>query len=685
MDLPADLCVDGEIDKESGLLCGLPEDISEARKHELTQAFTVNKWKWWYISPIDQLDNTKEDESTRGREVVKGMLKCIYMRRGMDTILQLPDHSDGSPWYVSPRDGIPPHHIETHALSYAALKPMVDKFMNDHFQDLAVSSGAAGPQSMAVTLSHGAQVQATLADEGGDDDGGNLDISLLRILNIASADFLSVMAMIREDAVAQMPADVVLEELVNIGEASGGPQRARKHIRDASHSQGVLTFGSAHTEAIMQGTGDFGLSYLQLLALGDDPYDFIPVERKSVLSRVLARSPVNTHVLALCCRRATEKERTLVMVSTPWQQLTLFAIMKKASLNVLSVRAGMTAAEKASAFSAFNDPTTNVNVLLLNTMVGAAGLNLHHSCNFGIQVQVPWSYGSSGQYLGRLVRLRQTKPVTWVILTVNDTAYNFLEHRACLKEVQALSATLKFGGPHLNTPFSRKLLSYEVLRVFWSQPFNRMTWEHAHPQHIQDFTSENSRTFGQFYSLLSSLLLETEKADLPDDWADILSAASSLKMALPLAYLKHCNGMLPEQLTWDEMRTVCDSAQSDPDVQEQTSDFTPTNEFGTVSKFKQHPLFSVRPDDDTAEGSGHQAEGSGHQAEGSGHQAEGSDDQAEGSDDQAENSAEETPSRRPRKRRSTSPVASHREKRPRHGTADALADFLSDGDEVDES
>ncbi|KAG8161541.1 hypothetical protein KVR01_008528 [Diaporthe batatas] len=203
MDLPADLCVDGEIDKESGLLCGLPEDISEARKRELTRAFTVSKWKWWYVSPMDQLDNTKEDESTRGREVVKGMLKCIYMRRGMDTILQSPNHSDGSPWYVSPRDGIPPHHIETHALSYAALKPMVDKFMNDHFQDLAVSSGAAGPQSMAVTLSHGAQVQATSADEGGEDDGGNLDISLLRILNMASADFLSVMAM---DCMACFPA-----------------------------------------------------------------------------------------------------------------------------------------------------------------------------------------------------------------------------------------------------------------------------------------------------------------------------------------------------------------------------------------------------------------------------------------------------------------------------------------------
>jgi hypothetical protein len=275
----------------------------------------------------------------------------------------------------------------------------------------------------------------------------------------------------------------------------------------------------------------------------------------------------------------------------------MFAIMKKGSLSVSSVRAGMTAAEKASVFAAFNDSGSNVDVLLLNTMVGAAGLNLHRSCNFGIQVQMPWSYGSSGQYLGRLVRLGQSQPVTWVILTVDNTAYNFLEHRACVKEVQALSAQLRFPG-HLSTPFTRKLLSYEVLRTLWSQPFNRLTWEFAHPCEAQDFTSGNSRKFGRFYSLLADLLLQTDKDDLPEDHKEIIMAANTLKIALPVAYLHQLGGKeLPDALTWEAVRAASDCAASDPAVKEMVKKITPDTEFGTVSKFKNTPLLGDGSDD----------------------------------------------------------------------------------------
>lgn len=327
MDLPADLGpIKTDLDVD-GFLVGLPASLSAHRKGELTRAFTERGWKWWKMSPNEQLANTKDDESGQGRLVVRGMLSCIGMRRGMDTILQLPNHADGTPWYVSPRDGIPPHHVETHALSYAEMKPTVDKFMNDHFKDLAVASQSAGPQDMNVTLPHGANVTASDATGEGS-SGSNLDPGLLRILGIGSMCYLSIMAMIKEDDISLMPADAVLEDLMDLGEfarkSSHGVQQKRKQraqTKDAAHDGDVLTFGSSHTEAIMQGTGDYGLTYLQLLALGDFVYDFIPVERRTVLSRVLARSPVNTHILDLCSRRAKDGERTLVMVGTPWEQL----------------------------------------------------------------------------------------------------------------------------------------------------------------------------------------------------------------------------------------------------------------------------------------------------------------------------------------------------------------------------
>jgi hypothetical protein len=320
MDLPTNLNI--RVDTVSGAIVGIPEGMSASRRRMLTDAYTENGWRWWSLSPMDQVDNTREDETGGGRRTVKSMLRCIGMRRGMDTIMRLPDHEDGTQWLVSPRDGIPPHHIETHSLSYVDLKAPVDKFMNDHFQDLAVSSASAGPQDMSLTLHTGGKVSAT--DDGGEgpESGGNLNAGLLRILSIASIDFLSIMAMIKEDTIAKLPDDVLLSDLVELGECSGrAPERARRQTQDAAHSSGVLTFGSAHTESILQGTGDYGLTYLQLLALGDNIYDFTPVERKTVLSRVLARSPVFTHVVKLCIDRAVDGKRTLVMVSTPWIQL----------------------------------------------------------------------------------------------------------------------------------------------------------------------------------------------------------------------------------------------------------------------------------------------------------------------------------------------------------------------------
>lgn len=58
------------------------------------------------------------------------MLECIGMRRGMDTITKLPSHANGQLWLICPRDGIPPHSIETHELNHGIMKAEVDGVMN---------------------------------------------------------------------------------------------------------------------------------------------------------------------------------------------------------------------------------------------------------------------------------------------------------------------------------------------------------------------------------------------------------------------------------------------------------------------------------------------------------------------------------------------------------------------------
>jgi hypothetical protein len=66
------------------------------------------------------------------------------------------------------------------------------------------------------------------------------------------------------------------------------------------------------------------------------------------------------------------------------QTRVIFIIIKKGSLNISSIYISITMAKKAFIFIAFNNSSSNINIFLLNTIVGVARLNLYRSYNFGI-------------------------------------------------------------------------------------------------------------------------------------------------------------------------------------------------------------------------------------------------------------------------------------------------------------
>lgn len=256
----------------------------------------------------------------------------------------------------------------------------------------------------------------------------------------------------------------------------------------------------------------------------------------------------------------------------------------------------MTSSEKADAFAQFNDTDSNIKVLLLNTMVGAAGLNLHGSCAFGIQVQMPWSYHTSAQMLRRLVRLKQTKEVTWVMIRVNGSVYDFVEHKASGKEAQALAAQLNFSDWQDNK-LCRKVISYEVLRAFWSQPFNRMAWEVMGIQEIQDFNSNVMRAAGHFFHLFAQLLLTTAEEDLPEDgYGNLLEQVEDVLVALPSFWIRqHCvneskpePSELPDELTWEALRKLIEDCDANPDAVSSITGSAPATEFGSNQSRRQY-------------------------------------------------------------------------------------------------
>lgn len=297
----------------------LPESMSLPRRVQLTHATIDNNWEWWQLSPFAQSVNRPVDHSGESRTVIKKMLDCICMRRGMDTVTRLPDHEDGREWWVSPSDDMPTYHVETHELAFGVNKGEVDRLMNEHFKNLQI--GHFDSMLTEEEIQSGSELHKDSQGNDNEDrprEGGvSLDVAILRSLTVASMCMLSYKAMINDDTVSMSPVEDTLKDLLLAGEG----KNARKTIKEKTMGKGdkVPVLGAEHTEAILNGTGDSGLTYLQVLGI-NDPFDFVPTERAAVVGRVLARSPLNARITELCATNALEGYRTLVMVATPWEQ-----------------------------------------------------------------------------------------------------------------------------------------------------------------------------------------------------------------------------------------------------------------------------------------------------------------------------------------------------------------------------
>lgn len=306
-----------EFDKQ-GILSFLPHppELSPSQSRSLTDAYKVNGWRWWALGPECQRDNTSEGSSA-GVRVVKDMLNCVSMRRGMDTITHLPPHQDGRPWMVCPRDGVPAHLVRTWEVGFGlatGVKDEVENLMNSVFQDMMEAKfDDAAPDDEIII---GDDVH--IASE--DSSKQAMDTSKLRVMEITSMCWLSFLALNADDPVGSMSTEEALEDLVYTNEPLPPSARNALKKKQSNDGQAPPALGAQHTNAILHDTGDGGLSYLQALAI-QDPYDFIPTEREAVLKRVLAGSQLNAHVVTLVTQYASRNDRVLILAANPWEQL----------------------------------------------------------------------------------------------------------------------------------------------------------------------------------------------------------------------------------------------------------------------------------------------------------------------------------------------------------------------------
>ena len=131
---------------------------------------------------------------------------------------------------------------------------------------------------------------------------------------------------------------------------------------------------------------------------------------------------------------------TVTIFNIPANFFSLIAsILEKASFGVATISSGLSQAERDKAVSDFTDSSSSLDVCVLSINISSAGLNLHPNCCTGIIIPLMWNANTQLQICGRLIRLGQNKPVTWRILEVRGTLFDWVKDRIFRK---------------FNTPFS---------------------------------------------------------------------------------------------------------------------------------------------------------------------------------------------------------------------------------------
>ncbi len=201
----------------------------------------------------------------------------------------------------------------------------------------------------------------------------------------------------------------------------------------------------------------------------------------------------------------------------------MHAVLAYASIGVASIRASHTTNERDKIIARFNTKDSDINVLVINQSLTMAGLNLHHFCHIGINIQYGWNYWTLIQITGRISRMGQSHNVTWYILVTEGTYGMVTEDKMCRKLVPEILFTGRIPAWITGSRLQR-LIAFEILRFKVGHPFNRFVWTVNPPTTADDYTSPKMTRMGKLASSIVAAVLKTSDNEKDQFYLKVLEA-----------------------------------------------------------------------------------------------------------------------------------------------------------------
>ncbi|KAF4494608.1 hypothetical protein FAGAP_9261 [Fusarium agapanthi] len=236
-----------------------------------------------------------------------------------------------------------------------------------------------------------------------------------------------------------------------------------------------------------------------------------PLRSEDIIKTFCPRSPKLCWAINRILDLKEQGHRVLVLVDSPLTSLTLMALLTSINVKALNIRSSHNSDQRSHLVRQFNDPESQVDVLVSSFQLDGFGMNLQGACRHGIVVEYPKNLPTMLHGFGRLWRIGQEYKVYWDVLYLEDSFDGWNETWMTSKYADILAAEGEIPDGILGE--YRVICGFELIKRYLGQdsnryPRTRVTWaEQEHPlvtreghfySAVADYLMQNPGRFGEF-------------------------------------------------------------------------------------------------------------------------------------------------------------------------------------------
>ena len=264
-------------------------------------------------------------------------------------------------------------------------------------------------------------------------------------------------------AIETQMTDLEVEEYASVHQmvspiVGGGFDEETQQARRNMNAHRKLSIAARSTDLLQLARHHHGHNEIEAMYLKGDDYGARHLFKSTV--KDISMRPYGTAVemaayltrksSALCCMIGlvheictANKRRVIIFTDWPATGWLVELILMLLQFQVISIRAAQTHAERDLSVLMFNDPESQVQVLVTSFRIASTALNLHKACSDVIFVEQPPNSQTANQAMGRINRLGQKRACTVLSIAVDHTYDQAIAANATKKMMAIIATSIK--------------------------------------------------------------------------------------------------------------------------------------------------------------------------------------------------------------------------------------------------